>query len=75
MGLCLDSNSKAFNPACKLSNCIMLNNLSKKQIAKFKNKGYTKELKLDSKQGIFMKTFNEPIDSLMNMNFLESKNN
>ncbi|MWV62626.1 AAA family ATPase [Helicobacter saguini] len=69
----------------EFSNCIMLNNLSDKQIANLE--GYTKELKLesnkvrayiaenkkgknvldsikiDSKQGIFMKTFDEPIDT------------
>ena len=73
--------------ARELSNCIMLNNLSNKQIQELKKQGYSKEYQLESKkvkaylaenikgkntlravkitqeQGIFMETFDEPIDS------------
>lgn len=73
--------------ARELSNCIMLNNLSDKQIQELEKQGYSKEYQLESKkvkaylaenikgkntlravkitqeQGIFMETFDEPIDS------------
>lgn len=71
----------------EISNCIMLDNISDKQIDKFKKQGYSKEHKIKSdkiraylaknikgkntlekveitqEQGIFIKTFDEPIES------------
>lgn len=68
----------------EISNCIMLNNVSNKDIVELENRGYTIYHKLSSskvkayfkgnytslnpveitqEQGIFMKTFDEPIDS------------
>nr|WP_298788890.1 ClpX C4-type zinc finger protein [uncultured Campylobacter sp.] len=70
----------------EISNCIMLGSLTDNQIDKFKNKGYTKEYKINhqkvkaylaenkkgknilssvdiNEQGIFMNTFDSPIDT------------